>query len=95
MLIKSPENATVVPEQFGCEIVLRMEHENPTAALFGTPIRLGPIRIHIDRAKVIQLAATMKKFTKAKMGASVPIPLRPLVPVRFELVDRAALSPSS
>jgi hypothetical protein len=94
--IKCPENATVIPQQFRDEIVLRMEHENSTATLFGTPIRLGPTRIQIDRAKVIQLSVTMKKFTKAKMGANVPIPLRPLVPVRFELVDRTALlSPST
>jgi hypothetical protein len=39
------------------------------------------------------MSATMKKFTKAKMGTGVPIPFRPLVPVRFELVDRTALLP--
>jgi hypothetical protein len=92
-LTKCPENATVVPQQFRDEIILRMEHENSTATLFGTPLRLGPMRIQIDRAKVIQMSATMKKFTKAKMGTGVPIPFRPLVPVRFELVDRTALLP--
>jgi len=45
----------------------------------------------VDRAQVIQISATMKRFTNAKMGTAVPIRLRPLVPVRFELVDRAAL----
>lgn len=92
---KGPENATVIPQQFRGEIVFRMEHQNSIATLFGASIRLGPSRIQVDRAKVIQLAATMKKFTKAKMGANVPILLRPLVPVRFELVDRAALLPAS
>jgi hypothetical protein len=82
-----------VPQQFRSEIVLRLEHENSNATLFGTPIRLGPTRIQVDRAQVIQLSATMKKFTNAKMGTAVPIPLRPLVPVRFELVDRAAATP--
>jgi len=91
--IKCPENAKVVPQQFRDEIVLRLEHQDSTATLFGTPIRLGPTRIQIDRAKVIQLSATMKKFTKVKMGMGVPIPLRPLVPVRFELVDRGDLLP--
>jgi hypothetical protein len=91
--IKCPENATVVPQQFRNEIVVRLEHENANATLFGVPIRLGPTRIQVDRAQVIQLSATMKKFTNAKMGTAVPIRLRPLVPVRFELVDYAALLP--
>jgi hypothetical protein len=67
--------------------VVRLEHENANATLFGVPIRLGPTRIQVDRAQVIQLSATMKKFTNAKMGTAVPIRLRPLVPVRFELVE--------
>jgi hypothetical protein len=88
---KSPENAMVVPQQFRDDFVLRIENENVNATLFGTHIRVGPTRILIDQAKVIQPTATINKFVKAKMGASIPIPLRPLLPVRFELVDRSAL----
>jgi hypothetical protein len=88
---KCPENAAVISTQFGGEFLLRTEHQNSTATLFGTPVRLGPTRIQMDRAKVLQLTATMKKFAKAKMGDNIPIPFRPLVPVRFELVDRASL----
>ena len=83
---KCPENAMVVPQQFRDEIVLRMEHEDVNATLFGAYIRVGPTRILIDRAKVIQFAATMKKFITARMGANIPIQLHPLVPIRFELV---------
>lgn len=90
-LIKSPENATIVPQQFRDEIVLRLEHENSTAVLFGTTIRLGSTRIQMDRVEVIQFSNTMKRFSDAKMGEAVPIPLRPLVPVRFEIVEPAAL----
>lgn len=95
-LIKSPENATIVPQQFRDEIVLRLEHENSTAVLFGTTIRLGSTKIQMDRVEVLQFSNTMKRFSGAKMGEAVPIPLRPLVPVRFEIVEpKALLSRSS
>ena len=93
--VKSSANATVIPERFRKEMMLRMEHQNSTARLFGTSIRIGPSRIQLDRAKVVQLAATMRKFREAPMGAGVTIRLRPLVPVRFELVNRSALLPSA
>ncbi len=90
-LIKSAENATLVPQQFSEEIAFRMEHENATAMLFGTPIRLGPTAIHVGRAEVVKFSETMQRFAKAKMGTSVPIALRPLMPVHFDLIERKAL----
>ena len=74
----------VVPEQFREEMALRFEHPNSVATLFGTNIQVGPTRIQIDRAEVIELSATMKRFNEAKIGTAVPFSFRPLVPVRFE-----------
>jgi len=90
-LIKSPENAELVPQQLREETMFRMEHESATASLFGTQMSLGPTVIQVDRAKVERLPETLKVFVKAEIGSAVPISLRPLVPVRFLLVDRASL----
>lgn len=90
-LIKSPENVELVPQQFQEEMVFRMEHKSARARLFGTDIVLGPTVVQIDHAKVEDLAGTLQRFAKAKMGAAVLISLRPLTPVRFLLVDAASL----
>jgi hypothetical protein len=90
-LIKSPENANLVPQQFRDEMVVRIEHESATAKLFGTQINIGASVIQIDRARVERLPETLQRFAEAKMGTPVPISLRPLTPVNFLLVDRTSL----
>ena len=85
-LIKSAENAAVVPQQFREEMVFRMEHDSVKATLFGTNIDVGPTVIQIERAKVERLPETLQAFAKAKMGTAVPISLRPLSPVQFQSV---------
>jgi hypothetical protein len=90
-LIKLPENAKLVPQQFRDEMMFRLEHENATATLFGAEIKLGPTVIQIDRAMVEKLPETLQRFASAKMGSSVPISLRPLTPVNFRLVERESL----
>ena len=89
--MKSVQNADLVPQRFRDEMVFRMEHEAANAKLFGTQIKLGPTVIQIDRAKVEGLAETLHRFENARMGTAVPISLRPLVPVRFQAVERASL----
>jgi hypothetical protein len=90
-LMKSVQNADLVPQRFRDEMVFRMEHEAANAKLFGTQIKLGPTVIQIDRAKVEGLAETLHRFENARMGTAVHISLRPLVPVRFQAVERASL----
>lgn len=94
-LIKSAENADLVPQQFRDEMVFRMEHEAASAKLFGTQIKLGPTVIQIDRAKVEGLAETLQRFENSRIGTPVAISLRPLVPVRFQAVERTSLLSSS
>ena len=90
-LIKSPENAVLVAQQFRDELAFRIEHQGATAKLFGTQINLGPSVIQIERAQVERLRQTLQRFARAKMGAAVPLSLRPLTPVSFRLVDRSGL----
>lgn len=94
-LVKSPENAELVPQQFRDEMSFRMEHESATAVLFGTQLNIGSCVVQIDRAKVDRLSQTLQRFAKAKMGAAVPISLRPLSPVSFLLVNPASLLANS
>jgi len=94
-LMKSPENAGLVPQQFRGEMAFRMEHESATVTLFGTRINMGPTVIQIDRAEVERLPETLQRFAKAKVGTAVPISLRPLTPVTFLLVDPASLLKNS
>jgi len=90
-LIKSEENAAIVEQQFRQELVFRLEHENVRASLFGTPIQVGATVVHIERGVVKDAEDAIERFKRAQVGASVPIPIQPLTPVKFVVVEREDL----
>lgn len=90
-LIKTTENSRLVSSNLSEEMAFRLEHESATATLFGTHIDLGPTIIQIDRARINDLSMTIQNFSRAEIGAAVPISLTPLTPVHFRLTDRASL----
>ena len=86
VITKSAENRELLPQQFSTgKGFFKLEHtqQNPPR-LFGTTINMGRVVIEIE-AEISNLAATLKRFAKAKEGAGVRIVLKPLGPVRVSL----------
>jgi len=86
VITKPAENQDTLPQYLSNgKGFYRLEHrqENPPR-LFGTPIDMGRVVIDTE-AEVSNLAATLKRFAKAKVGAGVRIVLKPLGPVRVSL----------
>jgi hypothetical protein len=85
---KSAENASNFPELIRRGGAFRIQHETiePKPIVFGTPISTGPCAMTVDQAEFENLEVTIDAFQKAGIGDSVPIKIKPLVPVRFELL---------
>ncbi len=86
VITKSAENQDILPQYLSNgKGFFKLEHtqQNPPR-LFGTPIDMGRVVIEIE-AEITDLAATLKRFAKAKAGAGVRIVLKPLSPVRVSL----------
>jgi len=88
-LVKSSENAELFLELTGFQ-AFRAEHEYFTAVLFGTQIKNGPCAIQMDKAEIENLARTLSKFRRARIGEGVRVVLHPLTPVKFELIGAPA-----
>jgi hypothetical protein len=86
---KSEENRETFPKLIVTEGAYRLEHQRqtPSPKLFGIEIDTGPCVICVDRARVKNLAETIRRFNEAEIGAGVPVSLEPLAPVRLMLLD--------
>jgi hypothetical protein len=86
VITKSAENQDKLPQYLSNgKGFFRLEHtqENPPT-LFGTPINMGRVVIETE-AEISDLAATLNRFAKAKIGAGVRVSLKPVNPVRVSL----------
>ena len=87
VITKSAENQDMLPQGLSNgKSFFRMEHTqvNPPR-LFGTTIDMGRVVIETE-AQISNLATTLKRFAKAKVGEGVRIVLKPLGPVRVSLL---------
>lgn len=85
-IVKSSENAELLPSTLPEVAAFRTQHESFVASLFGTRVEVGACAVQIDKARVKDLEQTISTFRQAQIGQDVRIVLRPLVPVRYELL---------
>jgi hypothetical protein len=86
VITKSAENQDVLPQYFSNgKGFFKLEHTqvNPPR-LFGTTIDMGRVIVETE-AEISDLAATLERFAKAKIGAGVKVALKPIGPVRVSL----------
>lgn len=90
-ITKSVENQDILPDYFSKfpdgKGFFRLEHTqvNPPR-LFGTTIDMGGVIVETE-AEISDLAATLGRFAKAKIGAGINVSLKPLGPVRVSLAQ--------
>lgn len=88
-ITKSFENQDMLPDYFSKlsdgKGFFRLEHTQATPPrLFGTPIDMGRVIVETE-AEISDLAATLERFAKTKIGGGVKVSLKPLGPVRVSL----------
>jgi hypothetical protein len=61
----------------------------PPPEIFGVKVPVGCCAMTADRARFENIEATVRYFQDAEFGAEIEFVVRPEVPVRFELLDKA------
>jgi hypothetical protein len=92
VLTKTAENKDSLPELFasgkGMFAITHLRLD-PPPTLFGTAIDTGPVMMAAE-AEIKDLTSVLQSFREAAIGSGVRVSLRPLTPLRFSLMPRAA-----